>query len=182
MVETTAYPRPAFSTFLRSDNNAGGDGLRWYDHQRLLRSKKVSLLQEKQAQSRGSGLGGAGLRQRGWSRRVYEQPEPSVLGSRLSRDNDSSGLEQQPRLPAHTFAKGSSTSEPRVVTRKRSVKSAHARSTTWPAPLARSTARPKTAGCRTSGGGASTLVSDAVQTEDSACVQRETSSGECVIF
>ena len=52
MVETAVRPRPHFSTFLLSDANAGGDGLSFYEYKRLLRSQRVSLLQEKQSRTR----------------------------------------------------------------------------------------------------------------------------------
>ncbi|XP_003383123.1 PREDICTED: uncharacterized protein LOC100640696 [Amphimedon queenslandica] len=52
MVETAVRPRPHFSTFLLSDANAGGDGLSFHEYKRLLRSQRVSLLQEKQSRSR----------------------------------------------------------------------------------------------------------------------------------
>lgn len=52
MVETAVRPRPQFSTFLLSDANAGGDGLSFHDYKRILRSRRVHLLQEKQASSR----------------------------------------------------------------------------------------------------------------------------------
>ena len=51
MVETSLRPRPAFTTFLHSDTSSGGDGLSYYQYQRLLRSQKVALLQEKQRKS-----------------------------------------------------------------------------------------------------------------------------------
>ena len=51
MVETSLRPRPTFTTFLHSDTNSGGDALSYYHHQRLLRSQKVALLQEKQRKS-----------------------------------------------------------------------------------------------------------------------------------
>jgi len=50
MVDTTLRPRPTFSTFLQSDNSTN-DGLSYYDYQRLVRSKKVALLQEKKQRS-----------------------------------------------------------------------------------------------------------------------------------
>lgn len=49
MVDASLRPRPTFSTFLQTDSNAGGDGLTYYDYQRLLRSQKVAILQEKRA-------------------------------------------------------------------------------------------------------------------------------------
>ena len=52
MVETAVRPRPPFSTFLLSDANAGGDGLSFHEYKRLLRSQRVSLLQEKQSRAR----------------------------------------------------------------------------------------------------------------------------------
>ena len=51
MVETSLRPRPAFTSFLRSDTSSGGDALSYYQYQRLLRSQKVALLQEKQRKS-----------------------------------------------------------------------------------------------------------------------------------
>ena len=51
MVDAALRPRPTFSTFLQSDTNAGGDGLTYYDYQRLLRSQKVAVLQDRQAKS-----------------------------------------------------------------------------------------------------------------------------------
>ena len=51
MVETSLRPRPAFASFLHSDTSSGGDGLSYYQYQRLLRSQKVALLQEKQRKS-----------------------------------------------------------------------------------------------------------------------------------
>lgn len=51
MVDTVLRPRPMFSTFLQSDTNAGGDGLTYYDYQRLLRSQKVAILQERRVKS-----------------------------------------------------------------------------------------------------------------------------------
>lgn len=50
MVDTTLRPRPTFSTFLQSDNSMK-DGLSYFEYQRLLRSKKVALLQEKKERS-----------------------------------------------------------------------------------------------------------------------------------
>lgn len=181
MVETAAYPRPAFSTFLRSDNNAGGDGLSWHDRQRQLRSKKISLLQDKHLQAHGAGHRKPDLRHRGWSRRLYKQPEATSLGSSVNTDKDidRSGLEQRTHLHRNIIvAKCSTSSAPRVFIRERPVKSAHVRSVTWPSLPAQS-ARPKTAGYRNSGDRtASTLVSEAVQTDDSACEHPETNSGE----
>lgn len=52
MVDTAVRPRPEFSTFLRSDVNAGGDGLSYFEYKRLLRSQKVARLQHKQALTR----------------------------------------------------------------------------------------------------------------------------------
>lgn len=49
MVDTALRPRPEFGTFLHSDANAGGDGLSFYEYKRLLRSKKVALLQERRS-------------------------------------------------------------------------------------------------------------------------------------
>ncbi len=46
MVDTTLRPRPTFGTFLQSDNSTK-DGLSYFEYQRLLRSKKVALLQKK---------------------------------------------------------------------------------------------------------------------------------------
>ena len=51
MVETSLHLRPSFSTFLQSDTNAGEDPLSYYNYQRLLRSQKVALLQEKRARA-----------------------------------------------------------------------------------------------------------------------------------
>lgn len=46
MVDAALRPRPSFGTFLQSDNSMK-DGLSYYEYQRLLRTNKVSLLQEK---------------------------------------------------------------------------------------------------------------------------------------
>lgn len=51
MVETSLRPRPTFSSFLHSDADTRGDALSYYQYQRLLRSQKVALLQEKQRKS-----------------------------------------------------------------------------------------------------------------------------------
>ena len=51
MVEASLRPRPTFSSFLHSDADTGGDALSYYQYQRLLRSQKVALLQEKQRKS-----------------------------------------------------------------------------------------------------------------------------------
>lgn len=50
MVDASLRPRPGFGTFLQSDNSVN-DGLTYYDYQRLVRSKKVALLQEKRERS-----------------------------------------------------------------------------------------------------------------------------------
>ena len=50
MVDASLRPRPGFSTFLQSDNSVN-DGLTYYEYQRLVRSKKVALLQEKRERS-----------------------------------------------------------------------------------------------------------------------------------
>ena len=42
-------PRPGFYTFLRSDQNAGGDGLAFYNQKKLERSQKVLILQQRRA-------------------------------------------------------------------------------------------------------------------------------------
>ena len=52
MVDTAVRPRPDFRTFLQSDTNTKGDALSVYEYKRQLRAKKVTLLQEKQAQRR----------------------------------------------------------------------------------------------------------------------------------
>lgn len=48
MVDTALRPRPGFGSFLQSD---AGDALSYYQYQRLLRSQKVALLQEKAAKA-----------------------------------------------------------------------------------------------------------------------------------
>lgn len=52
MVDTALRPRPAFSTFLLSDQNTGGDGLSYYNYKKLVRSQKVALLQQKRQEAR----------------------------------------------------------------------------------------------------------------------------------
>ena len=52
MVETALRPRPEFSTFFLSDQNAKGDGLCLYQHKKLLRAQKVVILQQKQLAAR----------------------------------------------------------------------------------------------------------------------------------
>ena len=49
MVETALFPRPAFATFLRSDD--GVDPLSYYNYQRLQRLQKVARLQERRSKS-----------------------------------------------------------------------------------------------------------------------------------
>ena len=49
MVDTAVRPRPEFSTFLFSDQNAGGDGLSFYNFKKMIRSQKVALLQQKRS-------------------------------------------------------------------------------------------------------------------------------------
>ncbi len=49
MVDTAVRPRPDFSTFLVSDQNAGGDGLSFYNYKKIIRSQKVALLQQRRS-------------------------------------------------------------------------------------------------------------------------------------
>lgn len=49
MVDTAVRPRPGFYTFLRSDQNAGGDGLSFYNQKKLDRSQKVQILQQRRS-------------------------------------------------------------------------------------------------------------------------------------
>lgn len=50
MADASLHPRPVFGTFLQSDNSLN-DGLTYYDYQKLVRSKKVVLLQEKRSRT-----------------------------------------------------------------------------------------------------------------------------------
>ena len=83
MVDTTLRPRPKFGTFLHSDTNAGGDGLSFYDYKRLLRAKKVALLQERRAN----------LHQPG-----YKRPKPDETGQVYKKDEGASFR----KVEAHT--------------------------------------------------------------------------------
>ena len=76
MVDTALRPRPKFDTFLHSDTNAGGDGLSFYEYKKLLRSKKVALLQERRAS-----LYEPGYKKphSGETREVYKKDEGAAL-------------------------------------------------------------------------------------------------------
>ena len=75
MVDTALRPRPKFGTFLHSDANAGGDGLSFYEYKRLLRAKKVALLQERRAISH---MPGYKPPHPGETRQVYKKDEVAV--------------------------------------------------------------------------------------------------------
>ena len=84
MVETSLFPRPHFSSFLRADDHV--DPLSYYEYQRMQRMQKVARLQERRAKSHEPGYkkppafssvaqpGGA-RDYASWSRQIFSKPE-----------------------------------------------------------------------------------------------------------
>ena len=176
-METGARPRPSFATFLRSDENAGGDGLSWYGHQRLLREKKVSLLQKKRSQATVPGYKKPDVRGASLSRQVYQLPRARVreAGASLRICGAEAPDQQNQQAPPPT---DSTSSVARGAGRERLVKSAHVRSVSWPVQPVRLLARPRTAGSGSQESGAGTTVSEAVQTTSGTVEDVEMDEGE----
>ncbi len=171
MVDTSLRPRPTFGTILQSHNSTK-DGLSYSEYQRLLRSKKVALLQERSHEPGYKKPNSLLLMSGPVSRKIFQlkTKDPATLKTSQTKQNNASldaksktklspvnqlpkveGLDKSCVQFAQEEDESNTQSErlPRIKTRVRMVKSATARDHQLSSPshvTSCSHERPKTVG------------------------------------